>query len=783
MLVKPLTYMNDSGLAVRKVLAREHAPLSDLLVVADDFALPFGKLRFREAGGHGGHNGLRSIIDELGTEKFSRLRVGIGDPVRNGRDHVLSRVRAGRGPAARRAPRRRGRRGRGMGAGGHEQGGQPVQHVRAAAGRHRPAGRARRGRRAARRGWRPAHEDRLAADAAGASDGDGPMPDDPGAHAADPRPARPRPADRRAGRRRFRRAARAARGRGRDRLRRRGGRCRGRRRPRGDRAAAAVARRAADATAPTRRRPDRCRASTAGPLGAAAAARRDRLVRQRCASGSATPPTSVAGAAPPRRPGRRPARREDVPRRGPRHWQEPHRLDRPRRRDRRPRRGGARGVAGRSGRRRRPGAADRPGLRAQRARRRRDRGPGRGPGRLAQRRRAGPRGQRPGAPPAHHRPGRPARRSRASCGSGRGSARTRCSATCSTSATRRSSRSPVAASSPGAAASSTSSRRRSTLPIRIELFGDEIDSLRAFDPTDQRADRARSSAPCSCPPRSSCCRRRAWPRSASASGGPPGASASGWPPTSPGSRATADDPLRTRHVERPRLARPQVGDAAEVWARPARAGDRARSRPARARSSSSTSRATSPRPPRSCGARRTSAARELVEAGELPKDWPSTYLPPRDWKGRLVGVADARADLGVGAAGGRGDGQPARAARGDLFGWREPILPLGRAGRLGGRGRGAGRRTARGSCSPPTRRRGSPRSWPRPTTRSRSVDVLAEAPPPGRHRAHRPQPQRRVRGRAGRPDLRHRPRAVRDRPGPPAEGASPGRARATSSSA
>ena len=90
-LVKPLTYMNDSGLAVRKVLAREHAPLVDLLVVADDFALPFGKLRFREGGGPGGHNGLRSIIDELGTEKFSRLRVGIGEPDRSAVDHVLTR--------------------------------------------------------------------------------------------------------------------------------------------------------------------------------------------------------------------------------------------------------------------------------------------------------------------------------------------------------------------------------------------------------------------------------------------------------------------------------------------------------------------------------------------------------------------------------------------------------------------------------------------------------------------------------------------------------------------
>ncbi len=89
-LVKPLTFMNESGLAVRKVLAREHAPLVDLLIVADDFALPFGKLRFREGGGPGGHNGLGSIIDELGTEKFSRLRVGIGEPDRNAVDHVLS---------------------------------------------------------------------------------------------------------------------------------------------------------------------------------------------------------------------------------------------------------------------------------------------------------------------------------------------------------------------------------------------------------------------------------------------------------------------------------------------------------------------------------------------------------------------------------------------------------------------------------------------------------------------------------------------------------------------
>src|SRR5215211_3806261 len=90
-LAKPQTYMNDSGSAVRRLLQSYHVPLVDLLVIADDFALPFGKLRFREAGTHGGHNGLRSIIAELNSEKFSRLRVGIGEPGRGAVDHVLSR--------------------------------------------------------------------------------------------------------------------------------------------------------------------------------------------------------------------------------------------------------------------------------------------------------------------------------------------------------------------------------------------------------------------------------------------------------------------------------------------------------------------------------------------------------------------------------------------------------------------------------------------------------------------------------------------------------------------
>jgi PTH1 family peptidyl-tRNA hydrolase len=88
-LVKPTTYMNLSGTAVRKVLARERIPLDDLLIVVDDMALPFGRLRLRERGSAGGHNGLRSIIEELATEDFARLRLGIGAAPRGAVEHVL----------------------------------------------------------------------------------------------------------------------------------------------------------------------------------------------------------------------------------------------------------------------------------------------------------------------------------------------------------------------------------------------------------------------------------------------------------------------------------------------------------------------------------------------------------------------------------------------------------------------------------------------------------------------------------------------------------------------
>jgi len=89
-LVKPTTFMNLSGVAVRKVLARDHVPLEDMLVVVDDFDLPLGRMRLREEGSAGTHNGLRSIVAEMGTQKFPRLRVGIGGHGGSAIDHVLS---------------------------------------------------------------------------------------------------------------------------------------------------------------------------------------------------------------------------------------------------------------------------------------------------------------------------------------------------------------------------------------------------------------------------------------------------------------------------------------------------------------------------------------------------------------------------------------------------------------------------------------------------------------------------------------------------------------------
>lgn len=90
-LVAPQTYMNLSGHAVREVVNWYHLPLDDLLVVADDLDLPFGTLRMRTRGSAGGHNGLASIIEQLGTQEVPRLKIGIGRGPGNAFSRVLSR--------------------------------------------------------------------------------------------------------------------------------------------------------------------------------------------------------------------------------------------------------------------------------------------------------------------------------------------------------------------------------------------------------------------------------------------------------------------------------------------------------------------------------------------------------------------------------------------------------------------------------------------------------------------------------------------------------------------
>lgn len=93
LLVRPLTYMNRSGVAVDEVLERFGVSVGELLVVCDDASLPLGKVRLRKKGSSGGHKGLQSLIDELGTQAFERLRVGIGEPEADEslEDYVLER--------------------------------------------------------------------------------------------------------------------------------------------------------------------------------------------------------------------------------------------------------------------------------------------------------------------------------------------------------------------------------------------------------------------------------------------------------------------------------------------------------------------------------------------------------------------------------------------------------------------------------------------------------------------------------------------------------------------
>jgi PTH1 family peptidyl-tRNA hydrolase len=92
-IIKPTTYMNLSGKAVRYWMTKEDILPENILVVVDDLALPLGSLRLRKKGSDGGHNGLISINEEIGTTDYARLRIGIGDDFAKGRqvDYVLSR--------------------------------------------------------------------------------------------------------------------------------------------------------------------------------------------------------------------------------------------------------------------------------------------------------------------------------------------------------------------------------------------------------------------------------------------------------------------------------------------------------------------------------------------------------------------------------------------------------------------------------------------------------------------------------------------------------------------
>ena len=97
MLVQPMTYMNLSGEAVLEVVQSRKADLDDLLVICDDLALPSGSVRLRGEGSSGGHHGLESIITQLNSEKFPRLRIGIGPfpPKKDASEFVLDPFQRG----------------------------------------------------------------------------------------------------------------------------------------------------------------------------------------------------------------------------------------------------------------------------------------------------------------------------------------------------------------------------------------------------------------------------------------------------------------------------------------------------------------------------------------------------------------------------------------------------------------------------------------------------------------------------------------------------------------
>lgn len=92
-LLKPQTFMNLSGKSVMQALQFHKLPIANLIVIHDELDLPFGTVRLKNGGGHGGHNGLRSIMENLGKGDFIRLRIGIGkSPHGDTTGHVLGKI-------------------------------------------------------------------------------------------------------------------------------------------------------------------------------------------------------------------------------------------------------------------------------------------------------------------------------------------------------------------------------------------------------------------------------------------------------------------------------------------------------------------------------------------------------------------------------------------------------------------------------------------------------------------------------------------------------------------
>ena len=88
--IKPTTIMNNSGIAVKALLTYYNISIKDMIIIYDDLDMEVGKIRFRQKGSAGGHNGIKSIIAHLGTQEFDRIKVGIGRP--NGRMTVINHV-------------------------------------------------------------------------------------------------------------------------------------------------------------------------------------------------------------------------------------------------------------------------------------------------------------------------------------------------------------------------------------------------------------------------------------------------------------------------------------------------------------------------------------------------------------------------------------------------------------------------------------------------------------------------------------------------------------------